>query len=290
LWRPEQHGQREAAIDADWNIVTPRYFGTIGTPIVRGRAFAPADSGQSPDVAIVNETLAARVWPGEDPIGRLLTYGEPDRRSLQVVGVARNAKYQTLGEASQPFIYVPLAQHYDPEMSLLLKHAGPSPIPAVRSLLREVNPNLPLSRASTLGEATAFGLAPNRLAAWMASVTGLIGALLAALGMYGVTAHYVSQRRREIGIRMALGGLRAHVIRLVVSQGAVLGSIGMVVGVALAAGASTLLAALLFAVQPLDTVSFGIGVVLSVVVTVGASLVPALGAASVNPVEALRQD
>jgi predicted permease len=290
LWRPEQYGLRDAAIDADWTMVTPRFFTTVGMPILRGRPFGEADLPGAADVAIVNETLAARVWPGEDPIGRQLVYGEPERRALLVVGVARDAKYAMLGEGPQPFIYVPLAQHYHPEMSVLIRTAGGSVIPAVRALLQEVNPNLPLSRASTLEEATAFGLVPNRLAAWVAGATGLIGALLAALGVYGMTAYYVSQRTREIGIRMALGGLRSHVVRMVVRQGALLGGIGLLAGVALAAGAAQMLTSLLFGVRPLDAGSFGSGVLLMIAVTIGASLIPARRAASVNPVEALRAD
>ena len=289
LWQPERYGQRDTAIDADWNLVTPRYFETLGVPIAAGRSFSPADTAQSAGVAIVNETLAAMVWPGQDPIGRVLVYGESERRSLQVIGVARDAKYRTLGEEPQPFIYVPFAQFYDPRMSILIKRVDASVVPAVRALLREMNPNLPMSRASALSDATAFGLVPNRIAAWTAVLAGLVGALLAALGVYGVTSHYVSQRTREIGIRMALGGLRSHVVRLVVRRGAALGGIGALLGLALAVGAAQLLAALLFAVEP-DAWSFGGGVALAAAISIAASLIPARRAASVNPVEALRQD
>ena len=289
LWQPERYGQRDAAIDADWNLVTPRYFETLGVPIAAGRTFSSADTAQSAGVAIVNETLAAMVWPGQNPIGRLLVYGEPERRSLQVVGVARDAKYRTLGEEPQPFIYVPFAQHYDPRMSILIKRMDVSVVPAMRALLREMNPNLPLSRASALSDATSFGLVPNRIAAWTAVLAGLVGALLAALGVYGVTSHYVSQRTREIGIRMALGGLRSHVVRLVVRRGAALGGIGALFGLALSIGAAQLLAALLFAVEP-DVWSFGGGAALAAAISIAASLIPARRAASVNPVEALRQD
>jgi predicted permease len=290
LWRPEQFGRREAAIDADWNVVTPRYFDAMEMAIVRGRPFRPADDRLAADVVIVNETLASRVWPGDDPIGRRLVYGESESRELQVVGVARDSKYVRLGEGPQPFIYVPFAQHYHPEMSVLVKTSGASVIPAVRTLLREVDPYLPLQRASTLAEATAFGLVPNRLAALVAAAGGLVGALLAALGVYGVTAHWAGQRRKEIGIRMALGSLRSQVVQMVVRQGVVLGSLGVVVGAGLATGVSQVLAALLFGVRPLDWQSFVAAVVSMMVITIGASLVPARRAASISPMDVLRHE
>jgi putative ABC transport system permease protein len=290
LWRPEQYGQREAAIDADWNIVTPRYFDAMQMAIVRGRPFRPADDRLSADVVIVNETLASRVWPGEDPIGRRLVYEESGRREMQVVGVARDSTYVRLGEGPQPFIYVPFAQHYHPEMAVLVKTSGTSVIPAVRALVREVAPYLPLRRASTLSEATAFGLVPHRLAALVAGAGALIGALLAALGVYGVTAHWAGQRTKEIGIRMALGAVRAHVVGMVVGQGALLAGLGVIVGAGLAAGVSQLLASLLFGVQPLDWLSFGAGILSMMAIAIGASLMPARRAASVAPMEALRHE
>jgi predicted lysophospholipase L1 biosynthesis ABC-type transport system permease subunit len=204
--------------------------------------------------------------------------------------VARDSKYQTLGEEPQPFVYVPLAQHYHPEMWLLVRAGGPSAIPAVRELLRELNPNLPLVRASTLTEATAFGLVPSRLAAWLGGIVGLIGVLLAGLGVYGVTAYDVGQRTREIGIRVALGALRLQVIRMVVRQAIVLAVAGILIGIGLAAASAQFLTALLYGVEPLDVASFAGGALMLAALALVACIVPVRRALRINAMEALRYE
>jgi predicted permease len=291
LWLPEhQVGDVDRAIRADWNLVTPGFFETIGTPLVEGRSFDARDDARARDVVIVNETLARRVWPGQDPIGRSLVFPGERRRVLEVIGVARDAKYQTLGEEVPPFVYVPLAQHYHPEMWLLVRTAGPSVLPALRDLLREMNPNLPLVRASSLSEATAFGLVPSRLAAWVASVASAVGVLLTALGVYGVTAYDVGRRTREIGIRIAVGALRRDVVRMVMRQAMTLAAVGLAIGVGLAVVSARFLDTLLYGVEPLDGTSFVGAVLLMTALALTASLVPARRAASVNPVEVLKGD
>lgn len=276
-------------IAADWNVISPGYFETIEIPIVRGRPFARTDIRGSVDVPIVNETLAQRVWPERDPIGELLIQeGIEGERTLQVVGVARDAKYRTLGESPRGFVYVPLAQQYRPTLSLLVRRDNVSAIPAIRALVREADPNLPVAQAATLSAMTAFSLVPHRLAGWIAGSVGLIGLLLAAIGVYGIAAHAVTRRTREIGIRVALGALGYQVVGMVVRQSMLLAGIGAVIGLAAAALGTQLLTSLLYGVRSLDPISFAGGAALLTFLALLASLIPARRAARLNPVEALR--
>jgi hypothetical protein len=240
-------------------------------------------------VAIVNETFARRVWPGQNPVGRrLLAYAS--RRTLEVVGLARDAKYRRIGEGPQPFVYVPAAQAYDHVMWLLIRPRDPGAVAAVRSLVRSMNPNLPLVRTATLMEMEAFTLFPQRLASWMTAATALLGLFLAALGLYGLIAFDVGQRAREIGIRMALGALRSQVVAAVVRSAALLAGVGTAIGLAGAALVTSLLTGILYGVQPLDPISFGGAAALLAVSVIVASVAPARRAASVNPTDALRAE
>jgi putative ABC transport system permease protein len=289
LWHPGDPRDDDHAIPVDWNIVTAGYFQTLEIPVLRGRRFSAADAGGSANVAIVNETLARRAWPGEDPVGRTILYGVSGR-PLQIVGVARDAKYRTLGEPPRPFLYVPLAQHYEPELWLMIRSRNGSAIPALRELVRELDPNLPLVTTAALADMTAVGLLPNRAAMWVATSVGLIGLLLAAIGVYGITAYDVSRRTREIGVRVALGALRRQVMTLVVRRAMLLAAAGAALGMGLAAIAGRFLTALLYGVEPLDPVSFAAGAVLLATCALAASVAPALRAASSDPVTALRAE
>ena len=291
LWRPEQPPDARNVLAADWNLIEGDYFGTIRIPLLRGRSFAETDREGSTEVAIVNATLAQRLWPGEEAVGRTVLYGPADaRRPLQIIGVVRDAKYRTPGEAPRAVIHVPLAQHYNSELWLLLRTRGPSTLPALRALLRDMDPDLPLLQATTLTDATAFSLLPSRLAAWLAAIVGGVGILLAAIGIYGLTAYHAVQRTREIGVRMALGATRARIERLVVRQSVRLTGIGLVTGLMLAAAASRLLQALLYDVAALDPLSFAGGAALLAALTIAAALIPARRAAAMDPVTALRAE
>jgi len=288
LWRPEDIGD-DKAISVNRNFVSPNYFRTIGLPLLAGRAFDARDRAGMPAVAIVNETFARRVWPGQNPVGRRLVQGV-SRRPLEVVGLARDAKYRTIGERPQPFVYVPAAQAYDDIMWLLIRPRGPSAVPAVRSLVASMNPNLPLVQTATLTEIGAFTLFPQRLASWLTGAIAVIGVFLAAIGLYGLMAYEVGQRKREIGVRMALGALRSQVIRAVVRGAALLAGVGTGLGLLGASLVTGLLTGMLYDVKPLDALSFAGGAASLALVALVASVVPARRAASVNPVEALRSE
>jgi predicted permease len=291
---PEQSFDPRTAIFPDWGTVTPKYFDTLRIPIVRGRAFLDSDRAGAPEVVIVNETLARRLFGGEDPIGKTVVHqsGPPPGRlrTLQVVGVARDGKYRTLGEEPRAFVYVPAAQQYNSGFWLLARTSGPTLLSAMLATIRTIDVNVPALQAGSLAELTAFSLLPHRLAAWLAASVGLVALLLAMIGVYGLTAHAVAQRRREIGIRIALGALRGQVLRMTVRRSLLLTAIGSAIGLAIAAGVAQLLAGLLYGVSPIDPISFAGSIVLLGTVALIASVVPARRAASMNPVEALRAE
>jgi predicted permease len=285
-WLPDQFGD-DRAINASQNIVSPGYFQALGLTVIGGRDFAATDRTGAPAVAIVNETLARQAWPGEDAVGKRLVLGV-SRRPVDIVGVVRDAKYRTIGELPTPFIYVPAAQRYAAVMRILLRPTGPSVIPQVRAVVRDLDPNLPVVQAAPLREMTAFTLFPQRVAAWLAAIVGATGVLLAAVGIYGVAAYHVSRRRREIGIRLAMGALRAQVLGMIVRHAGRLFAAGTALGLTAAALLTVPLEGMLYGIEPWDPASFAAGAILMGMLSLVAALVPGLRAASVNPVDALR--
>jgi macrolide transport system ATP-binding/permease protein len=286
FWLPGEVGT-ERAIDGSQNIVTPGFFRTVGLELIAGRNFNETDRAGAPAVAIVNETLARRAWPGETAVGKRILVGA-GRRPIDVIGVVRDAKYRTIGESPSPFFYVPAAQRYEPISWILVRPSGPSLIPQVREVIREMEPNLPVVQAGTLADMTAFTLFPQRLAAWLAAIVSAIGIFLAALGVYGIAAYNASLRTREIGIRVALGAVRAQVLQLILGHAGRLAAVGTACGVVAAGLATGLLEGMLYGVRPLDPISFAGGAIVFGALALVASLIPAWRAASVNPVDALR--
>lgn len=278
-------------IRADWNIIEPGLFRTLGQPLVRGRDFTEQDTAASPPVAIVNEAFARTVWPGADPLGQTFeSNGRDGSIRVTVVGVAADARLMSISEPAQPYIYVPLSQRYHSRVNLLVKTSGVSAIPQLRSLIRDMNPNLPVNEALALSDITALGMIPQRIAAAVAGSLGLVGLLLAAIGIFGVTAYAVSRRTREIGIRVALGAERRDVMRLVLRHGARLSAIGMLIGLAVAAAGARLIQGLLYGVGSLDAVTFAGACLLFIVVSMLATYIPARRALSVDPMAALRAE
>jgi predicted permease len=286
---------REGGPDADWDVVSPEYFATLGIPLLRGRDFTEADRAGVGDVAILNEAFAAALFPGEDPVGRTLINTGPtpsESRTLTVIGVVRNARYRFLGEAQRNFIYVPLSQRYFARANVLVKMAAGVPIPdaAVRRIVAGVDPALPILRQEALSDQMAVALLPQRLALLVSGGLGLVALLLALLGIYGVTAYGVSQRTREIGVRLALGAPRTHVLGLVLRQGLVLAGVGVLLGALAGFGATRALRGLLYGVAPADAVALGGAAALLALAALVASWVPARRAARVDPVIALRAE
>jgi predicted permease len=284
-------GSQEPELSADWNVVTPGYFASMGIPLLRGRDFTDQDGPAGVAVAIVNETLANRLWPGSDAVGRKLVNPEPGAapRVLEVVGVARDQKYRSLGDGPRNFVFVPLQQNYLGQMTLAIRTEPGAPVvPEVRALLRSMNPYLPILQAQSMEDFAGFSLLPQRLAGWVAGCLGLLGMLLAGTGLYGVTAFSTLQRTREIGIRMALGAEGRDVLRAVLWQGMRLAVAGIVVGLAAALAATRLLGNLLFGVSPQDPLVLGMMTAALAAVALLACYLPARRAAKVDPMTALR--
>jgi len=292
--RPSEPGRE--MLYTDWNVITPGYFASMRIPILRGRDITAEDREGAQGVVIINETLAGQLWPGEDPVGRQLRAGEPARdgsmdalRTLTVIGVARNHKYRSLGDDARTFIYVPFSQYYVSKMNLLVRtQPGVAVYPAVRAVVREINPALPILHAQSLKDYTAIGLLPQRVAGWLSGTLGALGLLLTGIGIYGVTAFSVGQRTREIGIRIALGASRRDILRLILRAGARLALAGMATGLLLALVATHLIGSLLVGVSAQDPVTFGGVTLLMGLVVLIASFIPAWRAAKADPMAALR--
>jgi len=289
---PGRKPARGDTFRADWNIVEPGFFRTLKLPLLRGRDFTAGDTPASQPVAIVNEALTNTIWPGEDALGRqIIVEADNGPQSVTIVGIAADARLLWLTGSVEPYIYVPLAQRYVSRVSLLVRTVdGHNTVPEVRQVLRSLNPNLPITEAMPLSDITAIGLIPQRIAASVAGSLGTLGLLLAAIGIYGVTAYAVSRRTREIGIRIALGADQRTVLRLMLRQGLVLAGIGIAIGTLIAAAGSKLLESLLFGVRGLDPVTFGGACVLFAAVTLVATYIPARRAVSVDPMIALRTE
>jgi predicted permease len=269
------------------NTVSAGYFETMGIEIVRGRGFEPSDRAGARAVAVVNESFARRFWPGENPIGRRFSTGRGGVR--EVVGVAQDGKYRSLGEDPQPHFYQPFAQRYEPDM-VLVARAATDARSALDALIREahaLDPELPIE-ASTMEEHLGLAVLPQRIGSAVLTSFGAITALLAALGLYGVMSYVVSQRTREIGIRMALGARGRDVRLLVLRRALAVTLAGLALGLAGALAAARLLGAFLVNVSPSDPVTLLSVTAFFAAVAVLASWLPARRAAAVDPVRALR--
>jgi predicted permease len=296
LTAPDSALGRDEALSADWDVVAPGYFKTLRIPISEGRDFTGGDRAGAPDVAIVNQTAARRLWPGKDPLGRALLQdegspGAPSAvRTLRIVGVARDGKYRTLDEPARAFIWVPFRQQFVPRVTVLARgRQGRRAAAALRASAGFV-PGLPVLRLERLDDAVAMGLLPQRIAGTASGSLGAIGLLLAAIGVYGVTAYLVTRRKREIAIRIALGATPSAIRRMVLRGSLTLAGVGIAIGLALSAAASGVLKSVLFGLPRLDPASFAGAAGIFLAVAAAASWVPAARASVVRPIEALRND
>ncbi|HXW04053.1 MAG TPA: ABC transporter permease [Vicinamibacterales bacterium] len=287
-------GSRDGYLPAPFNVVGPGYFETLGGSIVLGRAFDSHDDRSSRRVAVVNLTMAGKLWPARDPIGRRFRFGR-DGEWIDVVGVAADGKYIMVGEGPRPYFYVPLAQAYRSPATLVVRttaEAGALASP-VRRLLSQMDPDLPVFNVRTMSDHlrdSVFGFMPMRAGAYMAGVQGGIGLLLALMGLYAVVSYAVTRRTREIGVRMALGANRADILRLVVREGMRLTLVGGALGFLLALALGFGLSRVLYGVSPLDLRLTGGVTALLLLVSALACYVPALRATRVDPLIALREE
>lgn len=287
---PDADSAAPTRSDARWNAVDPAYLSTLGIELIAGRRFSEADDQGGERVAIVNETLANRLWPEQNALGRRIRRG--DRTDMVIVGVVRDSKYMFLAEGSTPYVFVPFAQEYHARMSLHVRapSAEAATLQAITSAVREVDPNIALERAEPMSRTIEFALFPHRFAAQVVGALGLTGLILAAVGLYGVLAYQVTQRMREFGIRKVLGARNVDVWTIVLRKTGLLTSIGCGIGVAFGAAAATLMRAALLGLNPLDPATLAVVSATLAAVALLASAVPAIRATSVNAVDAIRAD
>lgn len=272
--------------------VSPGYFQAMDTRIIRGRDFTDQDNENAPPVAIVNETLARRFWPGQDPIGKRFSREKMDSFKMQIVGVVQDGKYAGLNEAPQPYYCVPIYQAFTGGTTLIARtQEDPhKTIADIRNEVRQMDPHLPISLAKTLTEKMAAPLLPARLAASVLGILGIVALALAAIGIYGVMSYAVSTRIHEIGIRVALGAKASDVLSLTIGQGMTLVLIGASFGISLALALTRLARSMLFGVSSADPFTY-IGVAaLLLAVALLACYIPAQRGTRIDPVAALRNE
>jgi putative ABC transport system permease protein len=273
---------------------TSDYFKTMGIRLVRGRYFEARDTPDAPGTAIIDETMARKYWPNEDPVGKRIAFeGTRDNpRWREIVGIVGHVKHRDLEGESRVQYYIPYEQRTQSGMFLVVRTAGDpnSMAGSVRSAVLGVDGDLPVFRVRTLEEYIAQSMSQRRFAMYLFGTFAIIALVLAAVGLYGVMAYSVTQRTHEIGVRMALGAQRRDVVAMVVRQSMVLTSIGLVAGLAAAYGLTRLMTALLFGVNPRDVTTFLLIPVILAAIAVLASFLPARRATRVDPLVALRYE
>src|SRR5579859_48672 len=274
---------------ADYNQVGPGYFATVGIPLVSGREFTRSDNETAAPVAIINETLAARYWPGKNPVGERL---QAKGKWMQIVGIAKTSKYYSMREQPKPFFYVPRRQDFSISGALTIRtRLRPEIFAAAMSReLKAMDPNLALYEVISLQEQVDRSTSAQKVAVTLTGTLGGLALVLAAIGLYGVMSYTVSQSTRELGLRMALGANSSGLFRLVISRGLVLTISGIFLGAALAVGLTRLLGYLLYKVSPYDLRAFGYAFLVLTLVSLIACFLPAWRATRVDPIVALRYE
>jgi putative ABC transport system permease protein len=284
--QPADAAPTAQGLDSRFAAIGLQYFETMRTSLVRGRDFTSADNSAAPAVTIIDEALAERLWPGKNPIGQRLRFTGDSMSVREVVGVARNSVHGSLQDSKSGFFYLALAQNPPAgSISLLYRLNGPSGtvMRELRTAFRELDPNLPLDDFRSYDTLLLNSTGPQRAIASALGLFGGLALLLAALGLFGVTAHSVTLRTREIGIRMSLGARKADVLRQFVNEGVRRSLLGIAIGIVASLGLSRILGSYLFGLAPTDFLTFVLTSCMLAAVAVVATLIPARRAAGVDP-------
>ena len=273
-------------------VVSPNFMEMMGIPIVVGRGLTDRDNQSAPKVVVINQAAVRQFFPNESPIGRRFGSSLETTSQLEVVGVVRDAKYDSVRDAAPPTMYVPAAQARFPNAVFEIRTTGSptSAVAAVREAVRQVDPNLPAMDVSTQLEQIERRFSQEKVFAQAYALFGGVAVVLAAVGLFGLMSYSVARRTNEMGIRMALGARQQDVLRLVMSESMVLVVAGVVIGVAIAWGASRLVTTLLFGLAPTDVLSMLVAVLMMIVVSAIAGYLPARRASRVDPMVALHAE
>jgi putative ABC transport system permease protein len=279
---------------ATHRIASQEYFHTMGMRLLNGRSFGVADTRDTPRVSVINETFARKAWPTENPIGKRFRIGDYPKYAgdpITVIGVVADAKYMGLADESWPEMFFSMDQEGALNHMTFVFRAAQDPrglLGTVRGVIHSIDPNQPITKATTLETLVFESAAPQRLTTLVGSLFGILALVLAGTGLYGMVSYSVSQRRHEIGVRMAMGAPRGRVVRLVVGQALKLTLVGLAVGLLAAISLGRLLSGLLFQVSPRDPlILVGVSVAFAVI-ALAASYLPARRAAETDPLSALR--
>ena len=275
-----------------FNVVSPDYFQTMGIPLVQGREFTEADTSKAQNVTIINETMARTFWPNENPIGKRISDQGQSGPYRVVVGVARDSKYLTLGEAPRPYYYVPLQQDFFPSARLHVRTVGDpqSMVTSVRNIVRGADATVPISNLQTGGEHLGLALLVPRIGAMLLGPAGLVALGLGIIGLYGVMSYSVARRTKEIGVRMALGAQEVDVLLMVMKEGMGLVGIGLLLGLTVAFIITRVLTSLLYGISATDPLTFVAVSLILIGVALVSIFIPARKALKVQPNIALRYD
>ena len=284
------HQPQDEPTPVDAASVGADYFRAVGVPLVEGRAFTEDEVEREAKVTVVNQAFARKYFPGRSAVGQPVYGSGFDQPPHVVVGVARDHKVRSVGEPSTPYLHFPAARTR--QLSLVVRTAQPatSALPALRAAVLRLEPAVVFTEDASATEVAATTLAPTRIGAALLGAFGSLALLLAAVGLYGVIAYSVSRRTREMGVRTALGAERGDLVRLVLSHGTRLALLGVGLGAVLAALVGRVFGALLYGVSPLDPPAYGLAAVVLLAVSAAANLLPALSAARVDPMRALRSE
>jgi putative ABC transport system permease protein len=277
--------------EADYTVVTPEYFRALAIPLVRGRQFSDADRKDSPHVIIINDALARRYWPTEEPLGQRIRVGF-EESAREIIGVVGNIKQTALSGNTRPAMYMPLQQRPVGGMSIVIRTNGDlaSLASIARNEIHSVDPTIPVTNIRTMDEIFSASIEQQRFSTLLVGLFGGLAVALAGIGIYGVMGYAVTQRKHELAVRMALGAKTSQVLQLVLKDGLILASLGVAIGVAGAFALTRMMNSLLFDVKPTDTPTFIAVAALLMFVALLASYIPARRATKVDPLVALRYD